>query len=46
MNSKDLEKVRRLTEPTLREQIAAIMQVKQDGPLGKRILRRVHELGY
>lgn len=44
--NKDLEKVRRLTEPSLREQIAAIMQVKPDGPLGRRILRRVNELGF
>lgn len=36
----------RLTRPTLREQIAEIIQVKPDGPLGRRILNRIHDLGY
>lgn len=40
------EHIRRLTDPTVTEQIAAILQVKPDGPLGRRILRRVRELGY
>lgn len=40
------ERLRELTRPTLAEQIGEIMQVRPDGPLGRRILARVHELGF
>lgn len=39
-------KVRTLTDPTLTEQIAAILQVKPDGPMGRRIIARVQGLGF